>query len=153
MSLGVGKQAGEVVAVYHPSLELSTHLLSLRATTAPPSKLRSYTFFRAFSSTYISFRPFSFSLCFSLQPSYFLSSSPSYLCFYLLSTPPAIRQAWNRARIARTATAPFFSSLPPSLRELPVIEFFCIGLTFETSEICFCARVGTQVNSLFRIDG
>lgn len=95
MSLGVGKQVGEVVAVppfTALSLELSSHLLSLRATTAPPSRLRSYTTFRAFASTFSLSALFLFSPSLFFFPSvflfpHFLSLAPRYLCASTFSRP------------------------------------------------------------------
>lgn len=59
----------------------------------------------------------------------FLSPS-SFSFFDSASYSSSLKSCWNRAR-TRAAKAPFFFSPPPSLRELSVIEFFCIGPIFD----------------------
>jgi len=74
---------------------------------------------------------------------------PSPLSSFLFpfSTPPVIRQAWNRARLA--AKASFFSSLVLSLRELRIIEFFCIGSIFNDGNMLSRILYLKSINEFF----
>lgn len=85
-----------------------------------------------------SFAPSPAPLSLSLARSYSLFARLPFFPFLFLSLDPV---GYSSSLESRAAAAPFRS--PPRRRcasgELPVIEFFCIGPTLETMEICFRA--------------
>lgn len=130
------------MAAFHPlppfalslSLSLPTFYPCVQPPLPPPN-LHSYTFFCVFSFIYLSSPLLSLSR-FPLSPSLYLSFSlflpplPSYLLrspvySFLSSNPPAIRQA-SESRWSRYGSFLLLFSAR-AWRELPVIEFFCIG--------------------------
>lgn len=119
VSLGVDRQRrGRSRSLRSPpfSLELSSCLLSVQpnhrgSALTPP------------------FAPFPLSLSLPLSSPFFL-----FISFFIFSLSRGYPSSLELRAWLRLLSSP---CLRRASRELPVIEFFCIGLTFEVVEICF----------------